>query len=68
MSVGRCPNCFANDIHPYEDLVSACWAVGGFELCADWFQDLITSNLIFHNKTKKEFIKEVEDIDNGVEL
>jgi len=68
MSVGRCPSCFANDIYPYQDLADACWSVGGFDLCADWFQGLIISNLIFYNKTKKDFIKEVKEIDYGIEL
>ncbi len=63
ISIGRCPNCFSNDIYPYDLLVSACWGVGGFDYCAKWFKDIITDNLTFHNKKLKEFKKDMEKVE-----
>ena len=54
-----CRSCYANDIYPYDSLVSNVWSIDGINNATDWFKTIVENNLTFYGKTKEELDSDV---------
>ncbi len=54
-----CRSCYANDIYPYDALVSSVWSIEGIDNATDWFLTIVENNLTFYGKTREELDSDV---------
>ena len=63
-SAAYCQECFDANAHPYDIVVSNTWAIGGYNMCADWWQDLVDDTLDHLKISHKQFDKDVREIED----
>jgi len=59
-SAAYCKSCFDANAHPYDLVVSNTWAAGGYNKCANWWQDLVDDTLEHLNISHSKFTKDVD--------
>jgi uncharacterized protein YktA (UPF0223 family) len=69
MSIAWGKNCLEANVVPYQIAVYNTAMVGGYNLCADWWKELVKNTLSYFEKTEKQFNedvkKEIKTIDNS---
>ena len=59
-SAAYCEECFNANAHPYNLVVDNTWAAGGYEDCAEWWQELVMDTLEHLSISFEQFTHDIK--------